>query len=246
LTAALENKRRVFESKIKPEKKMEQVATENIRTTTQSGISSMLEPPFTECSSSFDSFSPDYQLETEMFHDNECQVDLGDSPVHDYLLDQDIGRVALQLSPYLPLCQRVPYKEMPNFGIGRIGQSRPLLSVSEAMECEEVGASHADSPPQVTPETAAASPQGTPLPKPSSPVHPEENATPPADDPPSGEDPQLKEEPAYQQLALPQILTERLHWTTAETSLKIENDCGEAGNRKCRQCGRKFSTTRRL
>jgi len=55
---------------------------------------------------------------------------------------------------------------------------------------------------------AAASPQGTPPLKPFSPVHPEENTTPPVDDPPSEEDPQLRDEPVYQQLALPQVLTE--------------------------------------
>jgi len=75
---------------------MEPVTTENIKTTTLSGISSLLETSFTEYSSSFDSFSPDYQLETELFHNSECQVDLGESPVYDYLLDQEIGRVALQ------------------------------------------------------------------------------------------------------------------------------------------------------
>jgi len=71
---------------------MEPVTTTNIQTTTQSGIYSILEPPFTEYSNSSDSFSPDYQFD-ELFNESDCQKDLGESPVYDYLLDQEIGRV---------------------------------------------------------------------------------------------------------------------------------------------------------
>jgi len=85
--------------------------------------------------------------------------------------------MALQLSPQLPLSRRVPYKEMPNFGTNQIGPSRPIVSVTEAMECEEVGASHDDSPPRVTPETAAVGPQGMLSPQPVPPVNTEESTT---------------------------------------------------------------------
>jgi len=147
---------------------MEPVTTTNIQTTTQSGIYSILEPPFTEYSNSSDSFSPDYQFD-ELFNESDCQKDLGESPVYDYLLDQEIGRVTLQLSPDLPLCQRVPYKEMLKFGINSIGPSRPLLPISEAIDWEEIRTSHVDSLP-LTPETAAVSPEVAAAPKPTPPV----------------------------------------------------------------------------
>ena len=84
-------------------------------------------------------FSPDYQLETNLFDDKDCQRDLGRSSVHDYLLDQEAGQVTVQVSPDLLLYRRVRYKEIPNFGISEICQSRPLPSMAKAMECEEVG-----------------------------------------------------------------------------------------------------------
>jgi len=103
---------------------MEPVTTTNIQTTMQSGIYSILEPPFTEYSNSFNSFSPDYQFD-ELFNDSDCQIDLEESPVYDYLLDQEIGRVILQLSPDLPLCQRVLYKDMCEI---RHQQYRPITA----------------------------------------------------------------------------------------------------------------------
>jgi len=135
---------------------------------------------------------------------------------------------------------------MPKFGIDSIGPSRPLFSISEAIVCEEAGTSQVDSPPKVNPETTPVSPQVTTTPEPAPPTQPEASTVPPADDPSSEEDPQTREETTYQQLALPLVLTERPHWTTVETRRKIERDCGEDGNRKCRQCGRKFTTTRQL
>jgi len=114
------------------------------------------------------------------------------------------------------------------------------------MVCEEAGTRQVDSPPQVNLETTPVSRQVTTTPEPAPPTQPEASTAPPADDPSSEEDPQLREETNYQQLALPLVLTERPHWTTAETRRKIERDCGEDGNRKCRQCGRKFTTTWRL
>jgi len=99
---------------------MKPTITEIPNTTMRSGISNILEPSFTEYSISFDSFSPDYHWENELFDDNECGVDLEEPSVRDYLLDHEIGRVALQLSSQLPLSQRVPYKEMPNFSTDQI------------------------------------------------------------------------------------------------------------------------------
>jgi len=124
----------------------------------QSGMSVTLEPPFTEYNSSFNLFLPDYQLETNLFDDKECQINLGEFPVHDYLLDQE---VTFQVSPDLPLCSRVPYKEMPNFGVSRIGQSWPLLSIAEVMRCDKVGANHTDSPPLVSPKRSYYQPEGS-------------------------------------------------------------------------------------
>jgi len=86
------------------------------------------------------------------------------------------------------------------------------------MECEEVGASHDDSPPRGTPETAAVGPQGTLSPQPVPPVHAEENTTSPADNPPPEGNTQLSEEPAYQQLALPRVLRDLTGpWLTPES-----------------------------
>jgi len=70
---------------------------------------------------------------------------------------------------------------------------------------------------------AATSLKGAPLPDPSSPVNPDKATNTPVDKPLSEENEQLresthaKEEPAFHQLALPQVLTEHLHWTTTKT-----------------------------
>lgn len=80
------------ESESKMKLKMEQTST-HTEASAQLGISIILEPPFMEHSNSFDSFSPDYQLEADLFDDREFQMDLGESPVHDYLLYQEVGRV---------------------------------------------------------------------------------------------------------------------------------------------------------
>jgi len=246
LSTAPSEDRRVFSLKKEIENKMDPTIAGISNTTTLPGISNILKPPFTEYSSSIDSFSPDYHWENELFEDNECEVDLEEPSVHDYLLDQEVGRVVSTLSPQLPLSRRVPYKEMPNFGIVQTGPLRPIVSVAEAMECEEVGASRDDSPPQVTPDKAATSPQETLPPQPVPSVPEEESSTSPADNTPPEDKTPFEKESEYQQLALPRVLTERPHWTTADTREQIERDCGEAGNRKCRQCERVFSTTRRL
>jgi len=114
------------------------------------------------------------------------------------------------------------------------------------MECEGIGASQNDSPPQVTPDQAATSPQKTLSPQPVPPVHTEEKSASPASKPTPEDNAQPKQELAYQQLALPRVLTERPHWTTADTRGRIERNCWGDGNRKCCQCGKVFSTSRRL
>jgi len=68
---------------------MEPITTTNKQTAAQQGIYSMLKPPVTEYCSSLDSFSPDYQFD-ELFNESDCQINLEESPVHDYLLDQEI------------------------------------------------------------------------------------------------------------------------------------------------------------
>jgi len=161
-----------------------------------------------EFSGSLDSFSPDYQWENELFFDNECRGDIGESPVHDYLLDQEIGRVSLKLSPDLPMCQRVPYKEMPKFGDDKF---QSPISVTEAMECEEVETSRIDSPPALASGTAVTSPPEAPVAEPVPSTQSEEATPPTADNFPASEGTRMKGEPAYQQLALPQVLTEQPH-----------------------------------
>jgi len=50
-------------------------------------------------------------------------MDLGEEPVQDYLLDQEVGLVTLQGAPGVPIYCKAPYKQMPNFGTYTIGQS---------------------------------------------------------------------------------------------------------------------------
>jgi len=47
-------------------------------------------------------------------------------------------------------------------------------------------------------------------------------------------------------LALPRVLTDRQYWVTQETKAKIHDTCGQPGNLKCCQCGKRFTTARRL
>lgn len=224
-TAPREN-RRVFNPEKEISNKMESTIAGISNTTTLPGISNTLKPRFTEYSSSIDSFSPDYHWENELFENNECEMDLEEPTVHDYLLDQEVGRVASTLSPQLPLNRRAPYKEMPNFGINKTGPLRPIISVAEAMECEGVEASQNDSPPRVTFDQAATSPQKALSPQPVPPVHTEEKSASPVNNLTIEDDAQPKQELAYQQLALPRVLTERPHWTTADTRDRIERNCG--------------------
>jgi len=85
-------------------------------------------------------------------------MDLGEEPVQDYLLDQEVGLATLQGVPGVPIYCKAPYKQMPNFGTCAIGQSGPLLSVTKAaMDCEEVGLSHIDCPLSQGPGPAVTS-----------------------------------------------------------------------------------------
>jgi len=118
------------------------------------------------------------------------------------------------------------------------------------MNCDKGGPSRTDSPPLVTLDMAASSLKGI---SPPSPTSQDDIARVSADtllsedDDPSDEQPGDTLNPEdLSPLALLLGLTERPCWATTETLLKIVETCGEAGNHKCRQCGRRFSTTRQL
>jgi len=124
------------------------------------------------------------------------------------------------------------------------------------MEYEEVDVSHVDSPPPPDPVSAPRSPRAAPA---QTEVLSTSNNTPVANlvklqlatreaqgilygVPSSNQD----EDDGTPSLALPQALVPRQSWVSQDTNLRIRKTCGEAGNRICRQCRRKFSSARWL
>jgi len=179
---------------------------------------------------------------------------LGDDSLHDFLLDQDVRSVTLCDSSQHPFSHKVPCKQMPNFGDSKIGLTRPLLPVLDTdMECDEARKNHADSSSPSALVTAPSGPQdatnsvevlstsvGSPV---ANPVKHLLDA---------GEEQGIlldehsiafddKVDPP--RLALPQALVTCQYWVSRDTNLKIGEACGESGNRNCRQCRRKFSST---
>jgi len=107
----------------------------------QSGTPLRLNPPCTGSSQSNVDWSVLDSLESNLLGP-EAEMDLGDGPALDFLLDQDVGSVTLCDSSRPPVYNLAPYKRMPNFGGSETGLLQPLLSVvEEHMEIEEV--SHA-------------------------------------------------------------------------------------------------------
>jgi len=111
----------------------------------QSGTLLRLDPSCAESNRSFMDWSILDSLEYNLLKPV-AEMDLGDDPALDFMLDQDVGSVTLCDFSWPPVCNLASYKRMPNFGGSETGLSQPLLSVlEECMEIEEV--SRTDSPP---------------------------------------------------------------------------------------------------
>jgi len=145
----------------------------------------------------------------------ELDLDLGDGPLHEFLVDQDVGSVSLCDSPRAPVFHRAPYKQLPNFGDSKTRHTRPLLTVvCTAMECEEVEASRTDSPPTQASGSVPNSPKGAALRREEQGILLGELFL-EADD---------KENSPV--LALPRALVARQYWVSQNTNLRIGNACG--------------------
>jgi len=218
---------------------------------TQSGIPLRLDPPCTESNRSSIDWSLLDSLESNLL-EPEAEMDLGDKPALDFLLDQDVGSVTLRDSSWPPVCNLAPYKRMPNFGGSETGLSQPLLSIlEERMDIEEVNAGRTDSPPSTDPSsrqeatlplevlsTSATGPGSNPVELQL--AAGEEQGKQLGDQPASGD----KEDSPI--LALPRALVARQYWVSGATNLKIDQPCAEPGNHICHQCRKKFFSARRL
>jgi len=124
------------------------------------GIPLEMEPPQTESNRSNNDWNLLDSLESDLL-EPETKMDLEGDPVHDFLLDQDVGSVTLCDSSWPPVYNLPPYKCMPKFGDREIGLSQPLLPVVEnSMDVEEIRPSCIDSPPPPAPAPAPSSQQG--------------------------------------------------------------------------------------
>jgi len=224
--------------------------------TTRTGILLGLDPPVMESDPTVINWATLDSLESTLLEEN-VDVSFGEDSLQEFLLDQDVGSVTLCDSPQLPISHKVPYKEMPNFGNSETGLTRPLLSVvGTAMECDEVGVSRVDSSPPPAPVTAPCSPQAsTNQTKVLSTINSNPVTNPVELQPAAGEEQGIlygepssapADDEGTSRLALPQALVTRQSWVSRDTNRKIGEACGETGNRICRQCMRKFSSTRRL
>jgi len=215
--------------------------------TSQSSIWLGLDPPVSEFNlNSIYNWSMLDSFESALLKP-EVDMDLGDDSLHEYLLDQDVGSITLCDSSWPLVSHRSLYRQMPNFGISKIGQSRPLLHfVGTAMKCKEVEASRTDSPPTQAPGSAPSSLKGaSQLPE----VLPT-TASAPVSEPvklqlAAGEEQGIllsepSEEEVSEVLALPWALVAHQYWVSRNTNLRNNEVCGESDNCICHQCRRKF------
>jgi len=183
----------------------------------------------------------------------ELSTDLGDLAAFDDFYDQDLGLSSLLDSPE-PRVVKAPYKEGPKIGQTQIGQSQPLCHFSDdAMDTGAEELSLSNSPSTHNPGSAPGSPKGSPSQALSAPTIPEEPAEPVEVQLPTGKAHVIlgsgavridTDGPGRRKLALPKVLTDRQYWITSDTKVKIEETCGQTGNLKCRQCGKRFTTAR--
>jgi len=125
---------------------------------TVTGIPLRLELPQTESNRSNVDWNLLDSLESDLL-EPQTEIDLECDPVHDFLLDQDVGSVTLCDSSRPPVHNLAPYKCMPKFGDKEIVLLQPLLPIVEnGMDVEDVGPSRIDSPPAPVP--APSSQQG--------------------------------------------------------------------------------------
>jgi len=223
---------------------------------TNTVISLESEPPVPESDSTIINWASLNSYESKLLEE-EVDMSFEEDSLKDFLLDHDIESVTVSNSSRFPASHTISYKEMPNFGNSETGLTRPLLSVvGSAMECEEMNLSRVDSPFPTAPVSAPCSPQAVPA---RTEVLPTISNTPVANPvelhlaageaqgilygvPSSTQD----EDDDTPNLVLPQALVTHQSWVSRGTNLKISETCGEAGNRICRQCGRKFSSAQRL
>jgi len=112
-----------------------------------------------------------------------------------------------------------------------------------------------DSPSTRNPGSAPGIPKGSSSRGQSLPAVPEEPVKPVEVQLPAGEASAILgsgtvhtdvDRPGRSKLALPKVLTDRQYWITQQTKVNIDETCGLPGNLKCRQCGKRFTTARRL
>jgi len=224
----------------------------------RSGMSIRSEPPVSEYDHIFD-----FNIAVETTSINrvdttlveELSVDLGALATLDEFYDSETGLANLLGSPK-PKVIKAPYKEGPKIGHTQIDQSRSMSTVAE--DAMDTGAEELDllnSPSTRNPGSAPGSPKGSPSRGQSVPAVSEEPAEPVEVLFSKGEASVILSggavhtdtgRPGRSKLALPKVLTDRQYWITQQTKINIEETCGLPGNLKCRQCGKRFTTARRL
>jgi len=150
---------------------------------------------------------------------------------------------------------KVLHKGGSSFGQAHIGQSRPVCHFTNfVMDTEKNGESQPDSLLSRN-QTRLPSARWVPHSCPVCPTAPVELPGPIEFQPSAGDAQVILDSGAVwmdtdglerRTLTLPKVLTNRQHWITSETRRNMEWACGQAGNLKCRQWGRRFFTAQRL
>jgi len=180
-----------------------------------------------------------------------------ESPIKDYLLDQDIRSVTLPQPRKLAVSRRVPYKDITNdrvnqlSRVGDIGQIRPaqlsttVAGTDRVLEAISKTLTQFGESSKIEAHNDLVSDEVAETPATVVDIGLDEGEAQSILSSSGAADPLTELEEAGE-LGLPRIFSTRSHWTSIKTRILIAETCGEPNNTKCPTCGRSFTSHRRL